>query len=423
MGFGEAGLTTTEFDRGGSNADEARAMVQDGVGGFVMAGLVDTGDGVCVGIARYLPDGTRDPQFHDAINDEENGLVCHGNLLGDMVPINYVDDLSLAVGPSNHIYLAGSFFEGNIFKFRFYVCRLLPDGTFDRCVRPATSVDPGDAATHPSILVYGDELLLVVNPNTTDGAPPELHRLSLEDLSGLPPYKLVEGPIANAVARSADITDEGDLVFAGQALFPVSLGYDFFVARFDLDSNTPDSSFGFQGVRSIPFDKGGANDDRAFAVSALPGGDVLVAGTVQLPTQNKTAVGISRLDSIGEYVQSFNTGDTVTLYANFDATIDVAGVGQTESGRIVVAGTMNFSGAVIGSFISRLLENGAPDASFDEDGLAFHDMSQNRDELTCGLALQGERIVLGSSIDFGAGNYNFALFRLSDGRLFNDGFE
>lgn len=421
VGFGVDGFVTTAFDRGGSRADDARAFAQDKTGRLVLAGLVDIGGSYCLGLARYSADGQRDPQFHQK---NAKGTVCHDDPLGGIVSGSYqlMSDLSIAIAQSNYIYVAGSFFEGNTPDPKAYVCRFLPNGGFDRCAIPTSATNPGSAATEPSVRVHGNELLLIVNPNTSIGEAPELHRMSLEDLASAPPLPLVDGLIASAIAWSADVTDDGELLVAGEARFPGSLGTDFFVARFDLVSNELVDSFGFHGIRRIAYDKGGSNSDRALAVRALEGGDILVAGAVQLPTPANTAVGIARLDSSGEDVPSFNNGERLTLYDNFDATIDVAGVDQTPSGRVIVAGNMNFSGAVVGSFALRLMESGVPDLGFDEDGLVFLDIS-GENEPTCSMALQGERVVLGGSYDAGQEDYDFLLFRLSDGRLFNDSFD
>lgn len=414
------GVVDTAFDRGGSYKDEGLAMAQDSEGHLVIAGLASTDTGSCLALARYFANGARDPQFHSG----GKGTVCHENPLAAVFDGSYqlAEDIAVAVSPTGEIYVAGSMYPSSG-PVETYVCRFLPDGSLAKCALPEVAPSGNPSDRRPTILVHDIELLLIVNPDMVSGTDPKLYRLSLDDLTGEPPHDLVDGPVARVRALAADITDAGELLVAGGARYPGSIGDDFFVLRFDLDSNLPDESFGLHGIRHIAFDQGGTNSDAALAVRALSDGDVLVAGSIELATPNKTAIGVARLDASGNPVETFNNGAQLSLFENFDATIDVAGVDQAPSGKIVIAGTMDFSGAVIGSYAARLNTTGEPDSSFDEDGFAFHDISPGGTEGTNGMALQGERIVLGGFVSYAGDDNDFAIFRLSDGRLFNDGFE
>lgn len=77
----------------------------------------------------------------------------------------------------------------------------------------------------------------------------------------------------------------------------------------------------------------------------------------------------------------------------------------------------------MGTFAYRLLQSDYPDVAFADDEAALFGLQKGWFDSAYGMVLQGERIVLGRTGDLGFGDHHFTLVRISDGRLFNDGFE
>jgi hypothetical protein len=251
------------------------------------------------------------------------------------------------------------------------------------------------------------------------------------------PHGIVASDVVpNAVALTAD----GNLLIAGSARFngPQS-DIDVFVVRFDPAMGVLDTDFNGTGMVHMPLTQSPNDDDSATAIHIGMDGIATIAGQVRVP--NGYGVGITQLDATtGEPVPGFNDG--MPFVYDPCATVQescsfvVSSVERSSAGRIVVGGSIaNY--AMSGSldmFAARFNADGSPDLTFGSDsGLARIDFDGAAD-IAGGMLLQGDRVVLGGyatsvGVEFIDGTFqqvehpDFALARLSDGRLFNDSFD
>lgn len=168
-----------------------------------------------------------------------------------------------------------------------------------------------------------------------------------------------------------------------------------------------DSTFGVNGRQQIPFDIYGAQASGANAITVLPDGKILVAGSASGGGIEDFV--IARLLPDGSYDTTFNlTGrQHVPFIFNSVQRSTAYAMAVDSNGRIVLAGTaLSQSNPSNEEFaVARMLADGSPDTTFDGDGqttVAFDiggDGASNEDSLRA-MALQPDgKIVLAGSID------------------------
>lgn len=124
------------------------------------------------------------------------------------------------------------------------------------------------------------------------------------------------------------------------------------IARYNTNGSL-DSGFDGDGMRPIPFGTG--SEVRGVAVQG--DGKIVVAGN------DASDIALARFTSAGALDATFGTGGTVTLDAG--AVDRLAGVRLQSDGRIVAAGSIDNT-----FLVARFTSSGAPDATFDDDGIA-----------------------------------------------------
>jgi uncharacterized delta-60 repeat protein len=172
---------------------------------------------------------------------------------------------------------------------------------------------------------------------------------SSDGVVGLP---ISSALFVSSVARQAD----GRVVIAGGS------GDDFLVVRLKRGGSL-DPSFGGTGIVTTPVATGSAS---ASGVAIQPNGKIVVVGSADNGSNQDFAV--VRYTAAGTPDPSFD-GDgilTLDLSGAFD---DARAVAVQKDGKIVVAGNRADSAQSDGAVV-RLLANGAPDPSFDGDGIA-----------------------------------------------------
>jgi uncharacterized delta-60 repeat protein len=179
----------------------------------------------------------------------------------------------------------------------------------------------GGIAVQPDrkIVIAGDLLLARYLPN---GSP--------DPSFGKGGY-VETGGIAQAVALQPD----GKVVVAG-------IGNGYMVARYNRNGS-PDTTFGTNGITNtvIPEPPGTGSDARANAVAVLPGGDILVAGTVAWdggdPLVPPSSFALARYTPNGSLDPTFGDGGIVqTAFSGEDT---LAGIAVQPDGKIVATGT------------------------------------------------------------------------------------
>ena len=180
---------------------------------------------------------------------------------------------------------------------------------------------------------------------------------------------------ASGVVRGLVVQPDGKILVIGSA------GGDFAVARLTADGRV-DASFGAGGRVTIPFDRGGLNQDEALQAVVEGDGKIVVSGTVQRTfgtrlTFGDFEVGLARLNGDGSPDASFGDDGKMTLgFGGASATPTALAVAA--DGAVVVAGsTVAFTSPDPGVNpdpgniqVARVLADGAIDPSFGRGGLA-----------------------------------------------------
>lgn len=413
------GLQVEAFDFGGTLNDRAYAMSQDAQGRLLLAGVAEVDNGQCLGLMRFTPDGRIDDVGFGLNADQvPTGKICHPDL---MQGSNLGHDLDIAMLADGGFFLAGQNDDHP------YICRFRADGTImdtfgtgAGCV-VLSQIDKS-AWPAPSLLLLGQSVLIVANHKTEAKDIPVLSRLSTDTgtIQSFGQEAFLPLVDHDATAWDAVLDNTGDLVLVGNVQWDVG-DPDAFIARFDMQRLEPSVGFDTDGLVRFKFNKIPKGHDYLTSVTALPNGDILAAGNISLP--GRTAAIIVQIDAIsGATSHGFNNKapriyDPCFKMSGGCQTLLINGVARA-GGHVVLAGDANDA-----IFAARLTIDGALDAEFGKTGLAR--IALGDDKLNggaTGLVLQDERIVLAGSANDGSDD-NFALLRLSDGRLFKDEFE
>ena len=218
--------------------------------------------------------------------------------------------------------------------------------------------------------------------------------------------------------RVADVAIANDqsIVAVGTTRFS-SRDTDFAIARFHPDGGL-DASFASQGKLSVPFDRGGDRRDEARAVAIDNFGRIIVAGTVDTGSLDRDFAVIrltadGQLDSnfgeSGKVILPFNMGGTNRDEAN-DVLID-------SMGRIVVVGTVSRHGWNTAMGIIRLDEHGVPDPTFGLNGRQLVDFDRGgyHADTADAVTLDSHgRILIAGSVEYSGGDHDFGVVRLTN---------
>jgi uncharacterized delta-60 repeat protein len=378
---GGTGRVRVAFDLGGTNHDEARALVIQPDGKIVVAGQVArVGSDVDMGVIRLNSNGSLDGGGGDSTpGDDFNGdgkAVVFFDLGGSNV------DLANAVALlGDKIVLAGSAQTG------------------------ATNFDMAVAVLEP----YGD-LDLNFSPGGADGG--DGRATVAFDLGGL----LIDQ--ANAVAIQGS-----KIVLAGTA-HTAGSGVDMAIARLTvtgaLDGTFSPGGTEGNGKALVGFNLGGNNLDAANAMLILPDGKIVLAGTVARATVGDFDFAVVRLTVDGVLDTAFGGGDGKALVF-FDAggskADEASAVALQTDGKLVVAGTVDVDAAGNTDFgIARLTADGSTDTAFGTNGRARvgFDLGQQGKDEAAGVAVDGlDRIVVAGTVQRStAGDTDFGAARL-----------
>lgn len=247
--------------------------------------------------------------------------------------------------------------------------------------------------------------VLELDPNFNAGAPLQLNvatSCATPQCDVIPadivrPQRLVTGDSA-PIYIAASVRRSGD-------------DWDFMTTRLNADGST-DTSYGFGGLRYIPFNRpGSVNGDYATTLwvdtqNSFPGSvDTLwVAGNVSQSC--RTGIGIVKLDGNGNDAAGFGT-DGRAVYG-----------GSTETGTICTQESAHFANAIVGQgneiAVGGSVDSIAPDFSLLTDGLLLRvDAGSGSQRGLAGLPVANEIGRYGSSrirsiVSAGVGKYSVA---------------
>lgn len=345
----------TEFNRGNTNADQALAIAIQSDGKVLVAGSVEfnnPGD-TDFGIARYLSNGTLDTSFS---SDGKQTISLGPSSQAFGVAI----DSSSRIVVAGTTYLTGGHFGGN---HDFAVTRLLSNGNLDTSFsgdgKQTVAFDLADAAHRQVDQVRGVAL-------QSDG-------------------KIV---LAGSVKRS-------------------SQDWDFGIARLNTNGNL-DTSFDGDGKRVVAFDLGNEISDLASAV-AIASNKIIVVGKAGKDTA------IVRLNSNGSNDSTFGSNGKKTFdlagSSNFD---EGKSVKVASDGKILIAGVFfnSSNGGSSKAFVARLTSSGSLDTSFGTSGKTTFEFNDFSTDSAAALAIQSNgRIVAAGTSNFTIANGDGFLVR------------
>ncbi len=287
--------------------DGGEGMVVQPDGKIVVAGFCYNGERREVVVARYNTDGSLDPTF------SHDGKVIT-SVRYSQNPSFVAEDLGVAVAlqGDGRIVVAGLSRAGPGGGNDFLVLRYNTDGRLD--------------------VNFGVNGYVITD---IGGGADEGHALAIQS--------------------------DGKIVVAGSA----SVGGDgkYAIVRYDTNG-VPDPSFGSGGIVTV----GNLLADAAYAV-AIQSDDKIVATGFSVDNTGDEKISVLRLDTSGNPDLSFDGdgwayAETSTEFEGADAVALQPDPPSAE--RIVVAGSSGGSMIVL-----RYLPGGAPDTSFDTDGMAF----------------------------------------------------
>ena len=284
-----------------------------------------------VAVARYLPNGDLDPSFHH-----------DGKVLTD-VSVGTDQARAVALSPRGKIVVAGRGGHpgeenpsGDLLAVRYH-----PDGTRDRTLGRRGWV------TH-DVLGHGD------------------------------------------TAWGVAVTPRGRLVLSGEAETGDGVGVAFTHAVVLRLSNDGRRDRGFSGDGTALF--GPRSGLAGFTGVALgPNGSILVAGRAD----DRPDGVLLRYGRGGAPDPAFGAGDGIAEFDVTPGTDDLADFARTSGDRIVVAGSAGIVDGRGALAVGRLLPDGSPDPTFDEDGYAV----TGSDRTARAVTLQGDtRLLLAGSV-------------------------
>jgi len=332
--------------RVGNLKDNAYAVAVQFDGKILTAGASFNGVDSDVVLVRYLPDGSVDRMFG------EGGATVLDSEKGDD------KGYALSLGWDGKIYLAGQVHNGRDSDFALW--RFTSNGKLDRGfgMRGAAHLDFGHG---------------------------------------------------NDIAYSVWLQNDGKILVGGVA--DSGKDRDFALARF-LASGMPDPGFGYNGKLMTAFgDKNSrSGDDTAYALLLQPDGKIVLTGYSEVGSTSVMA--IVRYLSDGRLDQSFGEQGFTTPYFGrqdraYTALLD-------SQGRILIGG-LSSDGRRADFAVVRLKPSGSIDRYFGTGGIATVSMSGNLDTVYgLGITEQGEIIAAGSSATLSQG-MNLAITRLTAG--------
>ncbi len=211
----------------------------------------------------------------------------------------------------------------------------------------------------------------------------------------------------NDVAQAVAIQADGKIVVAGYAFNGAN--NDFAVVRYNTNG-TLDNTFNGNGIVTTAI---GTSNDEAFGMAVQSDGKIILAG--QSFNGVDSDIAFVRYNTDGTLDNSFSGDGRATIPAGVGTDI-VRSVAVQPDGKIVAAGNAS-NGTNSDIALVRLDANGAPDTSFDGDGIVLTPIGTSS-EFAYGVAVQPDgKIVAAGFYISPTGNDTAVLRYNADGTL------
>jgi uncharacterized delta-60 repeat protein len=209
----------------------------------------------------------------------------------------------------------------------------------------------------------------------------------------------------------------GKIMVSGSVNLPSSVDTSFALLRYNSDGSL-DTTFGNGGLVTTNI---GSDDDQAIRLALQADGKIVAAGRrgIQFyPTeQRKGNVALARYNSDGSLDATFGNGGTVVNdFGQGLESYAIALIIQPD-GRIIIAGESSYE-----FLVARYQANGSLDASFGNSGYALANFSSNWDGATDAVLQSDGKIILIGWSQVNSPYDNFALARYNPDGSFDQGF-
>jgi uncharacterized delta-60 repeat protein len=384
--FDGDGIVTTPI---ASSDETARAMTMS-LGRFVVAGESFSNLISRFTVARYNSDGSLDTTFDaDGRRTDQIGSAWPASVS------------ALALQADGRIVVGGSvqtttgFFDND-----FALLRVNMDGSLDTSFgaggRVSLDWDHRDNAL-AGLAIQPDGKIVAAGYAWTSISPGLRQIMAFARFNTNGGYDIASSASvtsAGSAGTSVAVQPDGKIVIAGYAYVTAS-DLDFAVARFNPEG-TLDGTFDGDGMLTTSM---GTANDRATAVTLLPDGKIIVAGSAG------TAFAAARYNPDGSLDTSFSFDGKVTTPVGLGSLLTAM---SPDNGKILVAGYSGNRSLVL----IRYNFDGSLDSSFDGDGILTN--SFGADSYAYGLAIQLNRKILVSGlVDRHDGNTDFAIMRFN----------
>jgi uncharacterized delta-60 repeat protein len=383
--FDSDGKVTTDFN---GSADGICGVALQSDGKIVAAGYGGLG-GEDFAVARYNTDGSLDSSFNS-----------DGKTTTDFFS-DWDGAVSVALQSDGKIVVSGYAYDGS--DGDFAIARYNTDGSLDTSFDSDGKVTTDfagydDGGTGVAIQSNGE--IVAVGSAMVDAVMYELGVARYNSDGSLDTSFDSDGKRTDVFDGSCDdgqavaVQSDGKTVVAFSTTTLGSAGYDFGVARYNVDG-TLDTSFGTNGKVVIDFD---SDDDNVHGVAIQSDGKIVVAGAAIIDGHGNFA--LVRFNSNGTLDTGLGTGGKVTTsFSNSDAAF---GVAIQSDGKIVVAGTNGSDFA-----LARYNTDGSLDTSFDSDGKQTTNMGGTDMAYSVAIQSDGKLVVAGKNdSDFAIARYN-----------------
>jgi uncharacterized delta-60 repeat protein len=372
FGGGDGGVFV-DFAATGTNADFGQAMAVQGDGKIVIAGTTGGGGNTDdrIGLARLNTDGTLDTSF-DGDGRVAFPVLAPSDVEVNAVTISPVDGKIVVVGAVRAPYTATA---------DWLVARFNSDGSIDNTFS-GDGIATVDGGSNFSDTLYGvaiqpDGKIVATGVATQATSNLALLRFntdgSLDNTFNGNGRQIVDFFGGVDFAADVMIDPDGKIVMVGGSVVPGSYRR-FVILRFN-SNGTPDNTFDGDGRASTDFGQ------TAFGKSVLrqPDGKYVVAGLDGSDAASNTQYyAAARYNANGSLDTTFGNNPslpgTTTITSIHDNTFAMQRIARQSDGAILIAGTHYEGSPTFNSYaaVVRLNSNGAPDTSWDGDGVRLY---------------------------------------------------
>lgn len=327
-------------------------------------------------IARFLPDGTPDPDFGDAGSIVQNVDATLRDVASEVLVQN-----------DGKIVMAGHTTPGDTGQLgNFYVVRYLENGELDASFASGGGIIIDYPNANEQLLgmaLRSDGRIVLAGSTNTDGAVNSIFVQLTANGAPDPSFGGGDGVIVHAINATGsdlpsgiDLTADGKIVFTGS--HGSSTATNTVVGRLNADGSL-DTTFaagiGYTVINSLNSNLRDFGDE----LVVLPDGSIVVAVTVDTSVSNRASLGALKLTSNGTIDSDFadNGLRLIAPEAGTDISIfNASEILRDPSGRLLLVGAQaQMSDEQAGGFLSqstkaviaRLTADGEFDSSFDGD--------------------------------------------------------